>query len=276
MLAYSFIDTVILERIRGEEEAGIYAQSSRLLMALTNFSYLFSVPLLPMFARMIAQKQSFKELLHLAGSTLILSSIFISVSCAFYAEEIISALYAQKEGLSLLQKLTLSIYGELNNIENIEEIKLSSEVFRIYILNFIPISCLYIYGTFLTAAGEIKSINLSSALAVLLNLSCNLLLIPLYGVKGAAIVSLITQSFVCLFQVYYMRRKFKLNIQLSLTIRYITSLVFFIIILLALHQQDISWIINIAISIFSSLLFSAFTKAIPTPHLADIVKLKRT
>ena len=154
MLVYSFTDTVILERMEGEDAAGIYAQSSRLLLALVNFSYLFSVPLLPMFARMIAQKENYQELVRLSGTILIFTSVFISLSCALYAEEIITALYAKKEGLGLSERLILSFQGELSNIDNPSEIKNSAEVFVICILNFIPMSAMYIYGTFLTAAFE--------------------------------------------------------------------------------------------------------------------------
>ncbi|MCX6180692.1 MAG: oligosaccharide flippase family protein [Bacteroidetes bacterium] len=59
MLLYSFSDSVMLERMlpNGDEAAGVYAQSFRILLALTNISYLFSVLLLPMFSKMISKKK---------------------------------------------------------------------------------------------------------------------------------------------------------------------------------------------------------------------------
>ncbi len=274
MLFYSFIDSVILERIKGEAEAGIYAQSSRLLLALINFSYLFSIPLLPMFSRMIAKKEPFTELLRLSGSILILTTIFVSFTFAIYAEEIITALYAKKDSLGLIQKLILSYNGQLNNIENADEIAKSIDVFRICILTFIPMSSLYVYGTFLTAAGEMKVLNISAALAVLLNVCCNLLLIPYYGVEGAAVVSLITQTFVCTFQIYYMRKRFKLKLEKSLILRYISSLLTLGLTLWFFQQIDFPWISECISSVAISLLVAVLIKAIPIPSISKLLKFK--
>lgn len=270
MLLYSFSDSVILERYRGDAEAGIYAQSSRLLLALINFSYLFSVPLLPMFARMIAKKENVNELVQLSGSILILSSIFIAFTCAIHAENIISALYAQKEDLSLVQKLVLSFKGELTNIENAREIALSSKVFLFTILSFIPMSAMYIYGTFLTAAGEMKLLNITAALGVVLNFTANLLLIPHYGVEAAAIVSVITQSFVCLFQIIYARKKFKLHISRSLFIRYLLSFSAFAMVTYLLQLSNLSWIIQVFAAILSGIAAAIFIKAIPLPSISKV------
>jgi len=272
MLVYSFTDTVILERLKGDDAAGIYAQSSRLLLALINFSYLFSVPLLPMFARMIAQKENYHELLRLSGAILILSSIFIAVSCALYAEEIITALYAKKGNLGLTQKLLLSFKGELNNINNPEEILQSSKVFTICILNFIPMSAMYIYGTFLTAAGEMKLLNTSAFLGVLLNLCANLLLIPHFGVEAAAMVSLGTQSFVCIMQIYYARKKYKLQLNSLIVLRYLSVLVLFSAFALLLLHGDFTWILKISLSILFGLTLSILLKAIPLPSISKLFK----
>ncbi|MFZ9955069.1 MAG: polysaccharide biosynthesis C-terminal domain-containing protein [Flavobacteriales bacterium] len=270
MLLYSFTDSVILERFRGEAEAGIYAQSSRLLLALINFSYLFSVPLLPMFARMLAKKENANELIQLSGSILILSSIFIALCCAWHAQDIISALYAKKENLSLIQKLTLSFKGELNNFENTQEIELSSKVFVITILNFIPMSAMYIYGTFLTAAGEMKLLNSTAALGVILNISANFLLIPHYGVEAAAIISLLTQSFVCAFQIAYARKKFNLHIGLPLMLKYALSIIIFEVSTFLLHQSTLSWIVQAVLTCSIGISSAILLKAIPLPHISKL------
>jgi O-antigen/teichoic acid export membrane protein len=274
MLLYSFTDSVILERLRGDEEAGIYAQSSRLLLALINFSYLFSVPLLPMFARMLAKKENVSELLQLSGSILILSSIFIALSCAFHAEDIINALYAKKEGLTLSDKLLLSFKGELINIENSKEIALSSKVFVLTILSFIPMSAMYIYGTFLTAAGEMKILNVTSALGVILNFSGNMLLIPYYGVEAAALMSVITQFFVCAFQIAYARIKFKLAMPMALIMRYLLCLTIFVATTYFISQTHISWVIQLCVSCVVGFTSAIVLKAIPLPSIFKLIRSK--
>lgn len=274
MLLYSFTDSVILERLRGDEEAGIYAQSSRLLLALINFSYLFSVPLLPMFARMLSKKENVNELLQLSGSILILSSIFIALSCAFHADNIINALYAKKEGLSLSKKLILSFKGELINIENTTEIALSSKVFVLTILSFIPMSAMYIYGTFLTAAGEMKILNITSALGVLLNFSGNMLLIPYYGVEAAALMSVVTQFFVCAFQIAYAKIKFKLKTPTLLILRYLLCIAIFITAGYLASKSEISWMIQLALSCFVGFIAAIVLKAIPLPSIFKLLRNK--
>ncbi len=274
MLLYSFTDSVILERLRGDEEAGIYAQSSRLLLALINFSYLFSVPLLPMFARMLAKKENFGELLQLSGSILILGSIFISLSCAFHAQDIITALYAKVDGLTLADKLWLSFRGELNGIQNPTEIALSSKVFVLTILSFIPMSAMYIYGTFLTAAGEMKILNITSALGVVLNFTGNMLLIPYYGVEAAALMSVITQCFVCAFQIAYARIKFKLHLSNILISKYVASLLLFLACSYFLQLTSLSWILQIMVSCCAAMIAAIALKAIPLPSVFKLFSNK--
>ena len=51
MASYNRIDPILLRRMVGDAEAGIYAGAFRLLDALTMICYLVSVPLLPVFVR---------------------------------------------------------------------------------------------------------------------------------------------------------------------------------------------------------------------------------
>jgi Na+-driven multidrug efflux pump len=199
-----------------------------------------------------------------------LSSIFIALCCALHAQDIISALYAKKENLSLLQKLTLSFKGELNNFENAYEIELSSKVFVFTILNFIPMSAMYIYGTFLTAAGEMKILNITAALGVILNISANFLLIPYYGVEAAAIVSLLTQSFVCAFQIAYARKKFKLQLGNTLLVKYALCIIIFGVSAYLLKQSQLSWIIQAALSCSIGISSAILLKVIPLPHISKL------
>ena len=48
----------------------------------------------------------------------------------------------------------------------------------------------------LTASGNLRQLNITSAIAVAINLAANFILIPRMGVLGAAISCLLTQAFV--------------------------------------------------------------------------------
>ncbi|MDL2243196.1 oligosaccharide flippase family protein, partial [Bacteroidales bacterium OttesenSCG-928-K03] len=64
MSFYNRVDSVMLAQmipgVEGQIQVGIYAHSFRLLEALINFSYLFAVLLLPIFSRMLANKEDVK------------------------------------------------------------------------------------------------------------------------------------------------------------------------------------------------------------------------
>ncbi len=70
---------VLLERLIpdpfGKEQAGIYYQSFRLLDAVSAFGVLFAGLLLPIFAKMIKQKESVGQMLQLSYTLIIIPAI---------------------------------------------------------------------------------------------------------------------------------------------------------------------------------------------------------
>jgi O-antigen/teichoic acid export membrane protein len=278
MLLYYFADSVMLERMlpNGDEAAGIYAQSFRILLALINFSYLFSLLLLPMFSKMIAKKENLTELIQLSGSLLILGAVFVAFSCAAFSNEIISALYGKTEGLGMMQRIILSFHGELPALQNSAEVALSSDIFFFIILNFIPISALYVYGTLLTAAGEMKWLNITAAIGVVINLGANFFLIPVYGPLGSAIISLSTQMIICLLQIGYAKKKFNLNFTWSLFFKYLITMTVFCGTLYVLKQSTVSWPVQITVCIVLGFIAAIATKALPLPGISKLLKSRRS
>ncbi len=189
MSFYNRIDSVMLERILpgGDMYAGIYAQSFRILDAAAMFAFLFAGLLLPIFSRMIKQDQTVNEMVRLSFSLIIIPAITLAVLAFFYSREIIGWMYN-------------------------EQIAESSKIFPILMFGFIAISITYIFGTLLTANGSLLELNLLATSAVTLNIVLNLILIPRLQAYGAAISSLITQSYMALFQVIISVFKFKLKL----------------------------------------------------------------
>ncbi len=183
MMIYNRMDSVMLERLHpnGAKEAGIYAQGFRLLDAVSMFALLFAGLLLPIFSRILAQKDELRRLVQLAGGLLLVTSMVIAVVAFFLAHDIISWRYY-------------------------EHVEASSTSFQWLILSFVPVSLTYIFGTLLTAHGKLKQLNIMAISGLVLNFSLNYILIPLSGATGAALATLVTQIFTALVQLWLAHR----------------------------------------------------------------------
>ena len=189
MMFYNRIDSVMLERLLpdGSTQAGIYAQGFRFLDAVNMFALLFAGLLLPIFARLIKQKESIVPLLELGINTLIPISLVIGITSFFYKDFIIDLRYN-------------------------EHLTEASQSFGFLILSFIPVSVTYIFGTLLTANGSLKQLNFMAVGGLILNIVLNLILIPKFKAEGAAIATLVTQLITAKIQVILVLKIFKLKI----------------------------------------------------------------
>lgn len=186
MMVYNRIEPVLLDHLLedGKTQAGIYAQGFRILEVLSNFVYLFPVLLLPLFSKMLKDRDNINALVSLAASIMLLPVIAIATSCALYGNQIMALLY---------------------------EKDISGPVFSVLILGIIGISTTYLFGTLLTANGNLKQLNIMAATAVVLNICLNIILIPHYKALGAAFSSLIIQSLTGLFQMFLAFKILKLD-----------------------------------------------------------------
>jgi len=103
-----------------------------------------------------------------------------------------------------------------------EHVVYSSTIFPLLMLGFISISMTYIFGTLLTANGNLRELNILAGSALVMNIVLNFLLIPRYKAYGAAISSLITQSYMAIAQVIVAMNKFKFSPDWNLIIRLIS------------------------------------------------------
>ncbi len=246
MAAYTRSGSVLLGILHrnGSQLAGIYAQSFRLIEILSNYGYLFTIILLPMFSRMINDGERTAQLTQLSSRLLLVPSVIAACACFFYRYEIIDLLY-------------------------FEHAAISSGVFGILIFSFLGMCVTYIFGTLLTAHGNLGMLNAMAAIALAINVLLNLLLIRKSGVMGAAVASLITQLFASLFQVVLAVRIFHLkpNVTLLAGMAVFSAVVFFSGWLF--HRLDISWILSLSLYVLVSLSLSL------TARLIDLGSLKR-
>jgi O-antigen/teichoic acid export membrane protein len=196
MSFYNRIDSVMLERLLpdGKTEAGIYAQSFRILDAAGMFAFLFAGLLLPIFSRMIKQADPLNDIVALSVKLIIIPAIILAFIAVFYSQYIIEWMYN-------------------------EHIYYSSRIFPLLMLGFISISMTYIFGTLLTANGNLKELNILAGSALMMNVILNLILIPRYQAYGAAVSSLITQTFMAITQIIVAVKKFEFHPDWGLIIR---------------------------------------------------------
>ena len=249
MSFYNRIDSVMLERLLpdpiGKEQAGIYAHSFRLLDAVSMFGVLFAGLLLPIFSKMIKQKEPVGQMVQLSYTLLIVPSIIIAISSIFYSSEIMTVLYT-------------------SNTEN------SSGILGILMTGFLGIATTYIFGTLLTANGSMKHLNIMAFSAMVLNIVLNLILIPRFYAFGSAYASLATQIFTGITQVILVFVIFKLKLNL----KFIFQLLMFVAIVAVfgtVSKNIDNWFYGYLAMISASILFAFIFKLFNLKDLYQII-----
>jgi len=249
MTFYNRIDSVMLERIldNGKEQAGIYAQSFRILDAAGMFAFLFAGLLLPIFSRMIKKGQDIGEMVRLSFTLIIVPAATLAGLGLFYGFQILDWMYN-------------------------EHIEISSRIFPLLMFGFMAISTTYIFGTLLTANGNLRELNILASTAVIINIILNLILIPEYQALGAAISSLVTQVYMALSQVFISI----IRLRLVSDYRFISKLFVFIMILFLIAYLSgrfmNSWYLGVVVVILSSLMLMFLTKLLRFKDLYRIIR----
>ncbi len=262
MSFYNRIDSVMIERIlpvgTGAYQSGTYASAYRLLDASNMIAYLFSVLLLPIFSKMIKQKEHVGEIVKLAIILLITPAIIIAMSCFAYRFEIMTLLYPQHE--------IESIISYTSRIEQ------SSYIFGLLMICFVAISTTYIFGSLLTANGNLKQLNIVAASGMLFNIVVNLILIPKFMAIGSAWASLVTQFITAGLQMYLAIKIFKFNLNLKYVFQFIGFILGAIIIVTIIKYFISNWILGIFLFLVLSVLFAMATKILNIREITKILK----
>ncbi len=260
MSFYNRIDSVMIERMLpdGDVQSGIYAQGFRLLDATNMIAFLTAGMLLPIFSRMLKYKESVEPLVKLVSTLLLTAAIVIGVGCVFYSTELMTMLYPKQETMSS------EIYSE-----HLQE---SSKIFGLLMLSFIAVSTTYIFGTLLTANGNMKQLNIMAAFGMVLNISLNLVLIKKFEAFGSAISSMITQFSTAIIQVIIAQRMFKFKVNYRL----IYTLIMFAIGIIAINYGSkmlhSNWIINFVFMIGASGLWAFISGIISLKSIFRLLK----
>ena len=204
MSFYNRLEPVLIERLLPEDiaasQAGVYAKAWRLFDAGNNISYLFSVILLPLFAAIIKEKEDLQGLVKQSFSIMLSMTCIIAVLCIFYSRNFMEIMYPN---------------------QNSDE---SSTILMILMGSFVSVSVTYIFGTLLTANGNLKQLNIVAACGVVLNITLNCLFIPHFQAIGAAYTSLCVQFATCVIQFFIAKKIFNLKLKHSFWLRLVAFL----------------------------------------------------
>lgn len=167
---YNRIDAIMIDRLlpSGATEAGIYAASYRLLDAANMIGFAFASILLPLFARMLKQRQDVRPILDTAFRTMLFLGLSAAVLSFAFRHPIMELLY-------------------------IEYTAYWGRIFGWLMVSFVGVSTMYIYGSLLTAHGSLGALNRLAIGGVVLNVALNAVLIPKYGALGATWATVATQ-----------------------------------------------------------------------------------
>ncbi len=222
MSIYGRVDSVMLERLLpdGDLQAGIYSQAFRLLDAANMIGFLFAGLLLPMFSRMLKQREDVRPLALLGAKLLFLPTLSLALVSFHHGTDLMGLLYR-------------------------EHAQVSGQVLSLLLFSFIPMAGTYVFGTLLTANGSLKHLNMIAMSGVILSILLNLWLIPTWGPVGAAAACLATQLSTFLLQFFLAARMFRFGV----VHRDVLLTVVFIVLLLVLPMvtTDLNWTWNAAL-----------------------------
>lgn len=215
-------DMILVERLASKDEAGIYASATRLLDVGNMFGLLFAGVLMPLFGKMLSNKQSVQPILKLSVNMLLPFAFTTSIAAFLWGENIMQLLY--------------------NNAGSYD-----AQVFA-WVMAAFPAYCImYTYSTLLTANGNINLLNGISLAGVIISLAINFNIIPQDKALGAAVTAFITQSILALCYIYFCHREIKLPKNPKWIAAHICFAAAIAVTGYLLHATSLDWVLQIMI-----------------------------
>lgn len=255
MAIYMRIDAFMIATFSTESQAGVYAKAFRLLDIANNMSgVLVASILLPLFAKMIAQRQPLSPITRAAEMILLPFSIIVACTGYFYSKTI-----------------TVSIYGIEAVADTAPVISLILWLFPLYSIN-------YIYSTLLTAAGMIKPMIRIAAIGSILTVLTNYIVLnhfTHFGLQIVVVANIFTQCLVTI--LFFLQTHKHFNIATSSMLCSVRMLIYLIAIICsgiaAVRFIDNAYI-SFMVFIISALCITFVTKTVAIKEIFKLLKSK--
>lgn len=253
MMISSRIDVVMMERMLpdGVQESFVYASAYRLLDAANMMSYLFIGLLLPMFSRMIAQKEAIAPLFEVSMKLLGIATVCIALPVMFYATPIMELLYDFGSGYS-------------------------GSILRILMGGYICISFAHVFGALLIAEGAVRRLNFIFTGGILINITLNLIFIPLWKAYGAAFSTLLTEAYLMIALGLLIGRTFKGLWKWKLIAKILGFIVLTAFALFTIGKQvSMDWRILYFITLVTCLALAVILRMLPSRAILQVFRFNQ-
>ncbi len=224
---YNQIDITMIGYWYSSQNIGYYSNAVKLirvLYAITSAIGATAIPRMTYFYS-IQNNTKFVNMFNSVLKILILIAIPMSIGVFMLRERIVTALF----GLEFLP--SASIIAILSSL-------------------IIIISISYFTGTVvLTSTNNEKYLMKATITGAVVNICMNLLLIPAYGICGAAIASVIAESAVLLVHYYYSKKYYKILINLKFVISILIANILMIATLHLISKMAVSNILVLVLSV---------------------------
>lgn len=216
MTAYSKVDILMLDALHPQADIEIdaYSASIRIFDASNMFAYLFVALILPMVARLIAEKKDLNALIDFGLKLMFCFAIVIAVSASVYSEDFLALIYDRSTDYI-------------------------ADILVYHMIGFVGIAIAYIYGSSLVAGGNVMRLNVVFFNCLIMNIILNFILIPKYGAIGAAMASAATQLLSMLGQIIVAHQLLAIQTSVKLWLKII--LYGWLICLLFYMLDQLSW-----------------------------------
>ena len=197
MSLFTRIDVQMIQRYAGSvaqqgyEEIGLYAKGYRLLDAALIFSTLLSTQLLPLLSKRIAAGEDSRPIMDIGFRLVFMVSVGVASAAWFYGDFLMNWLYhGQKELGSVTEAGGVEVLRTMVYSPQILQV---SMIFKVLMLAFVPMSLVHVFGTYVTAAGQMRWLAQLALVCVVINVAFNYSEIPKVGALAAAVGCLLTQ-----------------------------------------------------------------------------------
>jgi O-antigen/teichoic acid export membrane protein len=172
MIVYFRSATLILSYVTGQETlVGYFNAGYRLVEAYILFPSIVMAPIYPVLSRRAKEGRALSPLLVQALRAVLVMALLVTLPLVTFSAGFTNLLY----GASFAP---------------------AREAIAIVALTMIPVSLTYVFGTLVAASGRQTRANPFILLITLINVAANLALIPLWGVAGAAAVTVGTETLI--------------------------------------------------------------------------------
>lgn len=196
---YVRIDVILLSLMRTQEEVGIYGVAARIMENLAVISIFFLNSTLPTVSRLFRDnKEKLKKLLQYAFDFLTIVGLPIAVGGITLAYPIIALVSAPE----FLSDFATGFFG-------------SDIALQILLVSMLLAYIGNLFGFTLLAGNQQIKLLYVNAGAVVFNLVSNLIVIPIWGFRGAALTSVASQILVCTLGFIFLRKMIPITFKLT-------------------------------------------------------------